>query len=550
MELLKAELAASKAELQATKTEVTALSAASGVGLPERLQRQESIDRTAAMLTLQAEADHSSANRGGADQQRAESAMDSMHQACGYEEERIRRKQREAAEAQLKIESDRESDLAIAARTIELKASIQDAIATTMAYLKGHLVQLRPNDKTFLNKAIASCAAGFELRLFREAHLTIKRAVLEVAGEQSRYVRRWLIPAGALAKISPHKQHELLKQIRLLVVAYDNMGADAKEKLTTAAEVLANLDVLIEVGQVCLEAEQARRQHAPRPLRPSHYGAHDIPLVVDGSLVPVDLGGQGSSSSSSSPNQPKTMNGFNGSDYYPHHEHHSDSHDYASSNGHTQQPQPQPHIHYSYVENNSPVQQQNGYSSPMKQQSPQQSNGHHQHQQHQLDDFADLASRELFHNDVTTPPKSQHVGFQPQVPPHQQYQQQAQQQRYHPEPQYQQQVKRVSDMGDPSLEKYKNKSTTSKVQMKLEERELASLQRKQMQRRRQADRKQGGAVTSLLSSAERRSIEMLGNDLPSYLTFRSSDALLERQAKAKAAKSQQAKSARGKAVRY
>ena len=34
------------------------------------------------------------------------------------------------------------------------------------------------------------------------------------------------------------------------MVAYDNMDASAREKLATAAEVLANLDVLIEIGQV------------------------------------------------------------------------------------------------------------------------------------------------------------------------------------------------------------------------------------------------------------------------------------------------------------
>eukprot|EP00615_Pteridomonas_danica_P000722 CAMPEP_0114339994 /NCGR_PEP_ID=MMETSP0101-20121206/8089_1 /TAXON_ID=38822 ORGANISM="Pteridomonas danica, Strain PT" /NCGR_SAMPLE_ID=MMETSP0101 /ASSEMBLY_ACC=CAM_ASM_000211 /LENGTH=525 /DNA_ID=CAMNT_0001473125 /DNA_START=1671 /DNA_END=3248 /DNA_ORIENTATION=+ len=181
---------------------------------------------------------------------------------------------------------------------VDIEFDSPDAISQTMAYLKGHFVQLRANDKTFLTKAIAKCAAGFEIRLFTQAHLTIKRAVVEVAGEQSRYVRKWHIPKKCLHKISPHKQHELLKQIRLLVVAYDNMNEDAIEKLTTAAEVLANLDVLIEVGQVCLSAERSRRQSAPRPLRPSHYGAHDIPLVIDGSLVPI---ASSSSSSSSSP---------------------------------------------------------------------------------------------------------------------------------------------------------------------------------------------------------------------------------------------------------
>jgi hypothetical protein len=68
----------------------------------------------------------------------------------------------------------------VVARAAALKVSVQAAIATTMAYLKGHVVLLRPGDKAFLNQAIASCAAGLELKLFREAHLCIKRAVLEV----------------------------------------------------------------------------------------------------------------------------------------------------------------------------------------------------------------------------------------------------------------------------------------------------------------------------------------------------------------------------------
>jgi hypothetical protein len=68
----------------------------------------------------------------------------------------------------------------VVARAAALKESVQAAIATTMAYLKGHVVLLRPGDRAFLTQAIASCAAGLELKLFREAHLCIKRAVLEV----------------------------------------------------------------------------------------------------------------------------------------------------------------------------------------------------------------------------------------------------------------------------------------------------------------------------------------------------------------------------------
>mmetsp|Transcript_18615 Transcript_18615/g.22084 ORF Transcript_18615/g.22084 Transcript_18615/m.22084 type:complete len:1093 (-) Transcript_18615:268-3546(-) len=625
---MKAALASATAELEATKTEVSALSAASGVDLPGRLNRQESFERTAAMLTLQAEADLSSAKKvpcyepahreEGEEDDVASSTMGAMLHASEYEDERLRsRKSEQDAQAKRQFENDRDSDLAIANRTMELKSSIQDAIATTMAYLKGHLVQLRPNDKAFLNRAIASCAAGFELRLFREAHLTIKRAVLEVAGEQSRYVRRWLIPAGSLSQISPHKQHELLKQIRLLVVAYDNMNEDAREKLTTAAEVLANLDVLIEVGQVCLSAERSRRQSAPRPLRPSHYGAHDIPLVIDGSLVPMDQqssphqnlsqtstsGSSGHGHGSSSGHGPSSSGHGHGpssssapppgpmTDYYPHpaptmssdntaatmsgvdtHNHHHHS---------TSSPPNQTRNHNGY--HHSPNQNQpQGLLSPIK--SPMKSPGRKdqqppsnvplQQQPQNNNGFADLGNRELFHNDISfnTPPKSRQFPSQfqqhQQQPPmfnappvHYPVGQQQQQPRYAVGQQQQRQQGHpankqsvtFSSSSNGGMTKTKGTSAASKVQAKLEERELASLQRKQALRRRQNEKKTGPAAVSLLSSAERKSIEMLGSDLPSYLTYRSSDVLLERQAKAKAAsklKTQQGKTARGKAVRY
>ena len=67
--------------------------------------------------------------------------------------------------------------------------------------------------------------------------------------------------------------HFLQRQIRLLIVAFDNMDTFAKEKLATSAEVLANLDILIEIGQACLKAEDQRRKEAPRALRPSVFGA-------------------------------------------------------------------------------------------------------------------------------------------------------------------------------------------------------------------------------------------------------------------------------------
>ena len=85
-----------------------------------------------------------------------------------------------AAASATNDDNDNDDDPHVIARAEAVMESVQAAIATTMVYLKGHLLLLRPNDKAFLNQAIASCASGFELKLFREAHLCIKRAVLEV----------------------------------------------------------------------------------------------------------------------------------------------------------------------------------------------------------------------------------------------------------------------------------------------------------------------------------------------------------------------------------
>lgn len=50
----------------------------------------------------------------------------------------------------------------------------------------------------------------------------------------------------------------------------------SKSCLNLLPQVLANLDVLIEVGQVCLSAEQHRRAAAPRALRPTVMGVQQL----------------------------------------------------------------------------------------------------------------------------------------------------------------------------------------------------------------------------------------------------------------------------------
>ena len=120
-------------QLVSAKKEIAALSVVAGVNMPEKLQRRESIERTSASLTLQAEADDTLVQRNDI-----------------------------LARANENIEIMEEHK----ERTFELKQSIQEAIATTMGYLKGHLLLLRPSDKAFLNRAIASCAVSVRSGLF------------------------------------------------------------------------------------------------------------------------------------------------------------------------------------------------------------------------------------------------------------------------------------------------------------------------------------------------------------------------------------------------
>ena len=71
------------------------------------------------------------------------------------------------------------------AQVAPLAASIHDAIGISMVYLKGHLLFLRPRDWTLLSGAITRCKSSKEtLRMYKEAHLIVKKAIIGVVGER------------------------------------------------------------------------------------------------------------------------------------------------------------------------------------------------------------------------------------------------------------------------------------------------------------------------------------------------------------------------------
>ena len=151
----------------------------------------------------------------------------------------------------------------------ELLASLD----ATMALLKGEVLALTAFAlKQHLAAAIETCTDDPEasFTLFKEAHLVIKRLVVGLVGEQGAKTR-WALEPARLDRVPQGRLLQLLKQMRLLVIAYDNLTPLQKRTLTTAIEVVKNRDWLIEMARRGLEVERAQllRLHGIRTYDPA-----------------------------------------------------------------------------------------------------------------------------------------------------------------------------------------------------------------------------------------------------------------------------------------
>jgi len=62
-------------------------------------------------------------------------------------------------------------------------------------------------------------------RAFKDAHLFLKRMIVEVAGEQQPNTH-WLLQPEQLEKIPEMYWPQIYHKLKLLVIAYDNMTAE------------------------------------------------------------------------------------------------------------------------------------------------------------------------------------------------------------------------------------------------------------------------------------------------------------------------------------
>ena len=95
-----------------------------------------------------------------------------------------------------------------------------------------------------------------------QAHLTIKRAVVLLVGDRVGVKEHWGLNDDELARLPEHSLLNILRNMRTLVVAYDNLTPQQKRMLTTTIEVFKNRDVLIKIARhaLALERREVRRQ--------------------------------------------------------------------------------------------------------------------------------------------------------------------------------------------------------------------------------------------------------------------------------------------------
>ena len=121
-----------------------------------------------------------------------------------------------------------------------------------MICVKGQLVQLHPRELPFVERVVSRCQHPRlgPLRLFREAHMAVKKVVVRLSGEQV-LDSKWELSADAIEKLPDTTIREMLASLRQLAICFDCL--DNSEKQTISANVVYNLEALLATacGPLC-----------------------------------------------------------------------------------------------------------------------------------------------------------------------------------------------------------------------------------------------------------------------------------------------------------
>jgi hypothetical protein len=127
------------------------------------------------------------------------------------------------------------------------------ALELTMGSVKGEIVRHTPGDLPAIIKVVGTMERQPPEKIFKEAHLLVKRLVVELGGKQGTDTL-WTLSSVAIQTIPEHYLNQLGQALLRLCIAYDNLSAQQKKELTTASEIIKNKSWLVALAVRCVEA--------------------------------------------------------------------------------------------------------------------------------------------------------------------------------------------------------------------------------------------------------------------------------------------------------
>lgn len=133
-----------------------------------------------------------------------------------------------------------------------------------------------PSELKALTQVVMTCKdRQMCVKVFKEAHLFAKQIITEAAGHKAKLGRNshWDFDPDLLENVAERRWAEMMKHLKRLVIAYDNMPPDMRGDLLTFREIIKNLDWLVIMSFHSVEVEEKRREKAKKRLSSDGRGA-------------------------------------------------------------------------------------------------------------------------------------------------------------------------------------------------------------------------------------------------------------------------------------
>jgi len=144
----------------------------------------------------------------------------------------------------------------------------REMVASIMAHLKAKALNY-VLDLPLIEKTRRICKQeGTSVKEFLRAHIAVKRVVVDVSKCQQEPGTRWKRMDKALGAIQDHHKLTILKEIKVMCIAYELMTEAQKEALETDDEIIANddgrdgqtryLSEMVDIGRALEEKRRGR----------------------------------------------------------------------------------------------------------------------------------------------------------------------------------------------------------------------------------------------------------------------------------------------------